>query len=129
MNNQRGITIIEMVMVIVIVSILVATAIPSFVEGNGKSAAKLDDMAGALGSASAINFAVRRMGQGKGTSVVNCTDVEGTLENGNKVATDGVAGNPDYEIIAKNLAAGPATCQLKHKPSNLTADFVGHPVE
>jgi MSHA pilin protein MshA len=131
MNNQGGFTLIELVMVIVILGILAASAIPSFVDVSGDAEqAAVDGMAGALGSASAINYAVRSMGNGDGAAVANCTDVEAALEGGNNVAADGVAGDTDYSITdnALTVAGGPETCVLTHVASGLTANFVGHPI-
>ena len=129
MNNQRGFTLIELVMVIVILGILAASAIPSFTDlsGDAESAA-VKGMAGALGSASAINYAVRSIDATDGTGVANCTDVEGALEGGNKTVSDGIAGDTDYEITSKALSSGPDQCELTHKPSGLKASFVGHPI-
>ncbi len=55
---QRGFTLIELVMVIVILGVLAAVAIPKFVDlGDDAKAVAAKGIAGGLASASAINFA------------------------------------------------------------------------
>ncbi|APW41276.1 type II secretion system protein [Rhodoferax saidenbachensis] len=54
---QRGFTLIELVMVIVILGVLAAVAIPKFVDlKSDAQAASLKGVAGAAASASAINY-------------------------------------------------------------------------
>lgn len=80
---QQGFTLIELVMVIVILGVLAATAIPKFVDlkSDARQAA-LDGVRGALSSAAAINYAARSANATKGNAVANCSDVATSMQGG-----------------------------------------------
>ena len=62
---QRGFTLIELVMVIVILGVLAAVAIPKFVDLKGDAVlASTQGVAGGLNSGSAINYAARSISSG-----------------------------------------------------------------
>lgn len=82
-NKQTGFTLIELVMVIVILGVLAAVAMPKFIDlGSDARAAAAAGVAGGLSSASAVNYGARKVNAANGSAVANCTNVGPLLQGG-----------------------------------------------
>jgi MSHA pilin protein MshA len=121
---QRGFTLIELVMVIVILGVLAAVAIPKFVDlkGDAQAAAVLG-VAGALASGSVINYAAYSAGNAAKVTVGSCDATKSTLQGAAYPTNGGVYSSAMTSGAWVNTAGTANGCTLSTTGSSYTASF------
>lgn len=127
-QHQSGFTMIELIMVIVILGILAAIAMPRFVDlSSDARASALSGVSGAAASAHAVNYAAcvtqSNTPGAKCKKVDNCDDTTSLLQGGLPTG---------YTIAAAALGTGSAgsngveaTCTVTQTSGGATATFTG----
>jgi MSHA pilin protein MshA len=114
---QSGFTLIELVMVIVILAVLAAVAIPKFIDlGSDAKSAALMGVSGSLNSAAAVNYAGRKVNATYGVAVTNCSNVANALQGGLPTG---------YTITSTAIATDAAVACVVTSPTAASAAFTG----
>ncbi|MBF0170180.1 MAG: prepilin-type N-terminal cleavage/methylation domain-containing protein [Nitrospinae bacterium] len=104
-RGQGGFTLIELIMVIVILGVLSAVAIPKYVDLQAEArSSTADGVLGAAASACAINYAAVQTKSPAPAIIADCATLAGAMATSGVTIADGAAGECSFAIGAKTYS-------------------------